>query len=120
MIIAVDFDGTIARTNFPVIEDEMPDVKEVLGELMKRGHYVIVWTCRQGRDLLDAVNWMLEHGVPFNRINDECPRQIEIYGGRDFGKVYADVYIDDHNVGGFPGWREVLRILVPECSDGGA
>lgn len=111
MIIAVDFDGTIARTSFPVIEGEMPGVREALAELMRCGHYIIVWTCRQGRDLIDAVNWMVENRIPFDRINDECPRQIEIYGGRDFGKVYADVYIDDHNIGGFPGWKEVVEMI---------
>lgn len=109
MIIAVDFDGTIARTDFPDIHGEMPYVREAMEQLHKEGHYLIIWTCRRGRDLLDAINWMLEHKIPFDRINDECPTQTAIYGRRDYGKVYADVYIDDRNIGGFCGWTEVLK-----------
>lgn len=111
MIIAVDFDGTIARTTFPEIHGEVPYARSSMQWLRDNGHYLIVWTCRRGRDLLDAVNWMLEHNIPFDRINDECPSQIKIFGKRDYGKVYADVYIDDRNVGGFPGWKEVLKSI---------
>ena len=28
-------------------------------------------------------------------------------------KIDADIYIDDKNLGGFPGWSEVWQILVP-------
>ncbi len=113
MIIAVDFDNTIAQTDFPVIKGEVPFVRESLEELHKQGHYIIVWTCRLDRDLLDAINWMTEHRIPFDRVNDECPKQTEIYGRRKHGKVYADIYIDDHNLGGFPGWKNVLKLLCP-------
>ncbi|KAA6321291.1 hypothetical protein EZS27_029039, partial [termite gut metagenome] len=41
MIIAVDFDGTIAQTDFPVIHEEIPDDCEVLRRLHDSGHYLI-------------------------------------------------------------------------------
>jgi hypothetical protein len=27
-------------------------------------------------------------------------------------KPYADVYIDDRNMGGFPGWKKVREIIL--------
>ena len=48
MILAVDFDGTIARSSFPDILGEQPYAGEVLRKLHERGHYIIIWTCRSG------------------------------------------------------------------------
>lgn len=43
-------------------------------------------------------------------MNDHEPVNLAIYG--DGGKkVYANVYIDDKNLGGFPGWYETMRLL---------
>lgn len=110
MIIAVDFDGTIARSNYPVILGEQPYAGEVLRQLHEDGHYIIIWTCRCGVHLLKAINWLLERGIPFDRVNDHNPENVEKYG-EGGNKVYAHVYIDDKNVGGFPGWRECLETI---------
>lgn len=110
MIIAVDFDGTIARSEFPIIKGEMPYAGEVLRRLHTSGHYIILWTCRCGDRLLDAINWLLEHQIPFDRINDHNPENVRLYG-EGGNKVYAHCYVDDKNVGGFPGWQEVERII---------
>lgn len=110
MIIAVDFDGTIACSEFPVIKGEMPYAGEVLRRLHTSGHYIILWTCRCGKQLLDAINWLLEHQIPFDRINDHNPENMRLYG-EGGNKVYAHCYIDDKNIGGFPGWQEVERLI---------
>ena len=94
MILAVDFDGTIARSSFPDILGEQPYAGEVLRKLHERGHYIIIWTCRSGKNLLDAINWLLEHNIPFDRVNDHCPENIKRYG-KGSGKIYANIYIDD-------------------------
>lgn len=111
MIIAVDFDGTICRSRrFPAIDGEMPDAVAALRQLKADGHYIIIWTCRTRDNLLDAVNWLLEHKVPFDRINDHNPDNAALYG--DSGrKIYAHCYIDDKNLGGFPGWTEAYRMI---------
>lgn len=110
MIIAVDFDGTLCESAYPAIGKVMLGAKKSLIELRERGHYVIVWTCRTGDRLLDAVNWLQAEGIPFDRINDHNPDNLALYG--DGGKkVYADVYIDDKNLGGFAGWYEAMRQL---------
>ena len=107
MIIAVDFDGTIARSNFPVILGEMPYAGESLRKLHEQGHYIIIWTCRTGENLLSAINWLLERKIPFNRINDHNPENLAKYG--DAGnKVYAHCYVDDKNLFGFPGWKVAI------------
>lgn len=103
MIIAVDFDGTISRGKYPAIDGEQPYAGEVLRKLHEQGHYIIIWTCRCGERLLEAINWLVAHNIPFDRINDQNPENVAKYGegGR---KVYAHCYIDDKNVLGFPGW----------------
>lgn len=103
MIIAVDFDGTISRGKFPAIGGEQPYAGEVLRKLHDEGHYIIIWTCRCGEPLLEAINWLVAHNIPFDRINDHNPENVAKYGvsGK---KVYAHCYIDDKNIGGFPGW----------------
>jgi hypothetical protein len=110
MIIAIDFDGTISRGPFPEIRGEVPYAAASLREIAEKGHYIIIWTCRSGSYLLNAVNWLLERGIPFHRVNDHNPDNMVEYGpgGK---KVFADVYIDDQNLGGFPGWTEAMEIL---------
>ena len=108
MIIAVDFDGTIARSDYPVIQGEQPYASEILRQLRNEGHYIIIWTCRCGKQLIDAINWLLEHDIPFDRINDHNPDNVRKYG-EGGNKVYAHCYIDDKNIGGFPGWIACLE-----------
>ena len=111
MIIAIDFDGTIARSDYPHITGEMPLAGETLRKLKSDGHYLILWTCRTGKELLDAINWMLAKGIPFDRVNDHEPGNVERYGAGG-PKVYAHCYVDDKNVGGFPGWPETYRMIA--------
>lgn len=109
MIIAIDFDGTICRSKFPVIQGALPYAKEVINRLHEN-NYIIIWTCRTKQNLLDAVNWLLDNDIKFDRVNDHNPDNLAKYddGGK---KIYAHVYIDDKNLGGFPGWLEAEKII---------
>lgn len=115
MIVAIDFDGTICRGTFPCIDGLQPGAREVITRLYEEGHYIIIWTCRTGEALLTAINWLLEMGVPFNSVNAGCPENLRQYG-QDGRKVYAHVYVDDKNLGGFPGWEvaeaEISKLKV--------
>ena len=111
MTIAIDFDETIAFSKFPDIQGMRPFADKVIHEWRSRGHYIIVGTCRCGGDLVAAVNFMLENGIEFDRINDNRPSDVAKYGGSNSRKVNADIYIDDHNLGGFPGWIEAKKIV---------
>lgn len=108
MIVAVDFDGTISRGTYPAIDGEQPYAGEVLRTLHQQGHYIIIWTCRCGDRLLDAINWLVAHQIPFDRVNDHNPDNVAKYG-EGGKKIYAHCYIDDKNIGGFPGWLTCLK-----------
>lgn len=111
MIIAIDFDGTICQNKYPEIGDPMPLAIESIKELKKRGHDLILWTCRQGEQLYNAVKWCKEHGIPFDLVNEHEPNNLRAFGGVAGNKVFADIYIDDRNLGGFPGWERAMELI---------
>lgn len=110
MIIAVDFDGVINACEYPFVGVLVAGAKEGMARLKEQGHTLIIWTCREGQDLLDAINFLLEKGIAFDGVNCNARSNIELHSN-DSRKVFADLYIDDHNLGGFPGWKEVIRML---------
>ncbi|OJV19334.1 MAG: hypothetical protein BGO30_07120 [Bacteroidetes bacterium 41-46] len=111
MIIAVDFDGTIHGGSYPSIGYLFPDVRKTISSLRANGHYVIIWTCRTGQDLLEAINWLLENKIEFDRINDNHPSNIANYGGNT-RKIFADLYIDDKQVGELPKWDKIEEYII--------
>lgn len=116
MIIAIDFDGTICRGKYPAIDGLQPYAKETINRLFADGHYLIINTCRSGEQLLQAINWMLQQGISFHRVNDNHPEQTALYANNS-RKIYAHLYIDDKNLGGFPGWlqaEEEIQLTVLE------
>ncbi len=110
MIIAIDFDGTISRGKFPAIDGIQPYAKETINNLFDRGHYIIINTCRSGDQLLNAINWMLDQGIKFHRINDNDPVNTTKYSSNS-RKIYAHVYIDDKQVGGLPQWTDIFDYI---------
>lgn len=110
MIIAVDFDGTLCKDAYPQIGEPMPGAIKSMQQLKKDGHYLILWTCRTGERLKEAINWLLEHNIPIDRINDHSAANIALYG-EGGNKIYADVYIDDKALGGFPGWFMAMDMI---------
>lgn len=50
-IIAVDFDGTCVKHEYPEIGEDAPDAVEVLKRLNKAGVKILVWTMRCGEHL---------------------------------------------------------------------
>lgn len=111
MILAIDFDGTLHMGHFPEIGIPMPYAIEKMKQLKADGHYIIINTCRSNGDLLEAVNWMLEKGIPFDRVNDNHPDGI-VRHNNNSRKVHADVYVDDKQVGGLPMWQDVYKYIA--------
>ncbi|GAB6121640.1 HAD family hydrolase [Dysgonomonas termitidis] len=107
MIIAIDFDGTLHTGEWPGIGAPAPCAADVMQALKDKGHYLIVWTCREGDAQRDAVNWLLENNIPFDRVNDNNPAQTEIHNANS-RKISAHLYIDDKQVGGLPSWPDIL------------
>jgi hypothetical protein len=110
MIIAVDFDGTCVREAYPKVGADMPGAVQTLHSLLLREHRLILWTCREGKYLEDAVIWFEKREIALFGIN-ETPLDTDFRseGGR---KVYANLYIDDRSFGGFPGWHKVHQELL--------
>lgn len=107
MTIAVDFDGTLHDGAFPNIGNPADGAVEAMRALHKEGHYLILWTCRCGDRLTEAINWLLESGIPFHRVNEHEPSNLAKYDS-NARKVYAHLYIDDRQIGGLPSWTEIL------------
>nr|DAE31358.1 MAG TPA: nucleotidase 5'-nucleotidase [virus sp. ctDJ83] len=111
MIIAIDFDGTICNSNYPALGEPMPHAIESVRELHQAGHFLILWTCRQGEQLNEALQWCKQNGLSFHAVNDHNPDNLKFFGGVGGNKVYADVYIDDKNIGGFAGWQRAMELI---------
>ncbi len=111
MIIAVDFDGTLHTGEWPDIGLPSPCAIDVMQSLKDKGHYLIIWTCRSGDKLTEAINWLLENNIPFDRINDHEPKHIAAFDNSNTRKVYAHLYIDDKQVGGLPAWPDIMEYV---------
>lgn len=116
MIIAVDFDGTCVTHEYPKVGREI-GATGVLKKLVARGHHLILFTMRSGKELEDAVNWFAERSIPLYGVNTN-PGQKE---WTQSPKAYAQLYIDDAALGcplgfengsrAFVAWGEVEYIL---------
>ena len=104
MIIAVDFDGTLCENAWPDIGEPNRELIDFLIKRRKQGDKLILWTMRESWALLNAIYWCNEHGLQFDAINDNLAEQQEKYHNNP-RKVYADLYIDDHNAGSYPGQK---------------
>src|SRR5512133_23246 len=109
--IAVDFDGTIVDHEYPAIGKEKLFAFQTLKELDRLGACLILWTIRTGSELDEAVEFCRKNGVEFYAVNKNYPE--EVFDNSVSRKINADIYIDDKNVGGFPGWSGVWQILTP-------
>lgn len=93
-IIAVDFDGTMCRNEWPGIGEANEEVINYIVSEKQNGAKLILWTNRSGKNLDEAVVWAKEHGVEFDAVNDNLPESVEYFGGNS-RKIYATEFIDD-------------------------
>ena len=80
-IIAVDFDGTLCKFDFPNIGKQLKKHKELLDiliDLRKKGHKLILWTNRGDNEkypvLSQAVKWCSDKGLEFDAINENLKK----------------------------------------------
>jgi len=117
MIIAVDFDGVCVKDQWPAAAEDFPGAPEALRALQAEGHKLIIWTCRVWADYWGpasgkqyVVNWLYKHEINA-RLNENDQGRLRVFYGNEARKISADVYIDDKNLGGFPGWEKALEII---------
>lgn len=101
-IIAVDFDGTLCYSDWPALGDPNVRLISYLRNWRDQGNKLILWTCRAGEALEDAIRWCHEQQLEFDAINDNLPEIVEMYGNNS-RKITCDYYIDD-------------RALLPEAA----
>lgn len=112
MTIAVDFDGTIVEHKYPHIGHEKPFAIDTLKTLAAEGHRLILWTSREGALLEEAVSFCRQRGLEFYAVNSNQPQGGLFEDSSRRGKIIADVYIDDRNLGGIPDWGTIYFQLT--------
>ncbi len=93
-IIAVDFDGTLCENKRPEIGEANETLIRYLQERQLGGDKLVLWTCRTGKYLSDAVGWCLDKGLDFDAVNSNVIEVRNIFA-TEGAKIYADIYIDD-------------------------
>lgn len=92
--IAVDFDGCICTNNYPDIGVADTKVIKALLKEKAKGTALILWTCRGGEELKEAIDACKKWGVEFDAVNQNLPDWKEYYKN-DCRKVGASEYWDD-------------------------
>lgn len=117
MIIAVDFDGTLVRDKFPAIGDLKKShtgngtLLEELIKLQVKGHQIILYTCREGEFLKEAVDFCKKHGMVFDAVNENVPSTLKWWEGRISRKPFAHVYLDDRAVNIVGYHRDITKFI---------
>lgn len=90
-IVAVDFDGTLCVDKYPQIGNPNTKLIERIKKMKSAGVKFILWTCRAGALLDDAINWCKDQGLEFDAVNDNVleHRMNFPYSGR---KITANEY----------------------------
>jgi len=131
LIITIDFDKTIADTKYPALGDVYEHSKEVVNSWYEQGAYIIINTCRNGKAVYEAEEFLLEQGFHFHKINDQHPNGLLNYGseermmhGLQTRKIYSHINIDDTNIqwmlNGHPGWKILdlwIQTIIKENPD---
>jgi hydroxymethylpyrimidine pyrophosphatase-like HAD family hydrolase len=112
LTIAIDFDGTIVEHQYPEIGKELPFATHTIKALQQKGHRLILWTYRAGKELEEALDFCKKNELEFYAVNKNYPE--EKYNEQMSRKILADLYIDDRNFGGIPGWTKIYQALHPE------
>ena len=95
MNFAVDFDGTLVSNKYPEIGYPNYKLIEFCKRRQKMGNNIILWTCRTGKHLDEAITFLKDTCafIP-DYINENAPWDHSLY--EDEGrKIGADYYIDD-------------------------
>lgn len=95
--IAIDFDGTLFKTRWPEILEPNRDVIDRALDAQRNGAQLILWTCREGELLDDALAACEKEGLHFDAVNDSTEDWKRIWGTSP-RKVGATEYWDDRAV----------------------
>ena len=55
-VLAVDYDGTLFEGSWPKLGDPVKDVIKQVKAFQKAGAEIVLWTCREGKSLQEAIS----------------------------------------------------------------
>jgi len=95
--IAIDFDGCLCSDAYPNIgKPHRETIEKALAE-KANGTALILWTCREGQQLQEAVEACKRWGLSFDAVNNNLSERVSFFGC-DSRKISADEYWDDRAV----------------------
>ncbi len=111
-VVAIDFDGCLCTYEYPRIGKPIWRVIGAAKEQQENGAILILWTCREGQRLENAVAACKRWGLEFDAVNANHPYRIKLYNS-DPRKIGADEYWDDRAVRrtAFPSIVESMNLL---------
>ncbi len=118
MYIAVDFDGTCVRHEYPKVGKDIGAIP-VLKDLVAAGHELILFTMRSNDKLQDAVDWFKDNDIKLYGIQTNPTQK----NWTSSPKCYAHLYIDDAALGcplvegesrPYVDWFEVRHMLISQ------
>jgi Zn-finger protein len=117
-VVAIDFDGTLFLDSYPGRGVLCRPVINQAKFLKNLGVHFVLWTCREGEPLADAVRRCKEEGLEFDAVNDNTD-EVETWlgthmtaDGARYGqhKVFADLYVDDSAKGSVEFFLSIRRV----------
>ena len=111
MIFAIDFDGTLV-SNDPITYDITSpklEVIEMVKDLKKQGHTIILWTCRITHRLEEAKQYLKQFDLEFDYYNENCPEAANHEFG-DGRKIYAHWYLDNKALSAWEAIKDIANV----------
>ena len=96
-IIGVDFDDTLCENKFPDIGDPYYKIICALINFRMNGGKLILWTCRNGEKLQEAVEWCKKFGLCFDAVNENT-QEVKLKHPEFSCKICVDFFLDDRNL----------------------
>ncbi len=101
-ILSVDYDGTLFEGSWPEKGAPKQDVIDKVKEFKANKAELVLWTCREGKSLEEALTRCKEVGLEFDAVNANAPSQLEYMKEREaegeifaLRKIFANFYLDD-------------------------
>jgi len=120
MIIAIDYDGTITRTDtYPHSGEIDPMAIHYINRMRLRGHKVLINTCREGYALREAETALEIRRCMVDGFNINDTDRIKMFR-HNSRKIGADIYIEDRDIMSYKRllkwkniWRRFVRVEHP-------
>lgn len=111
-IIAVDFDGILTeKSPYPIMGKIREDAIKYINKLYNDGYLLVLWTCRSGDFLEEAINALKEARIfhCFTFVNEDGL-------GNSSRKIVAAFYIDDRAIMKDIDWEEIYNYIKNNIS----